>query len=403
MEIVEEYFLIAFLICLSALFAGLTLGMMSLDKIGLEIVEHGDNPELAAYARKIAPVRADGNRLLCTLLLGNVCSNALLSIVMAGLTSGLVGFFVSAAIITVFGEIIPQAICSRHALKIGARTVPLVRVIIILFLPITFFLGKALDVMLGEEIGTIHTQKELRELMHIHVKHGAIDLETGREVEGALQYRARQVHEVMTPGDKVFMLHVSARLDFRTLSDIFRAGFSRIPVYDVDRNDIKGLILVKDLIFIDAEDETPVKSFVEIFGRGLQVVWHDQSLGEVLAAFKQGRSHMAIVRDVNSDGPFYEFKGIITLEDIIETILGDEIVDETDTIVDMRRPDQLVQRENFDMSRLRLLNRDADLQELSLHEAQAVTAHLVSFQPGSQAGGLVQSGPLAGHCGVEKG
>ncbi|CAM9922431.1 unnamed protein product, partial [Ectocarpus sp. 8 AP-2014] len=88
-------------------------------------------------SQKIQPVRADGNLLLCTLLLGNVAVNALLSIVMAQLTSGLVGFALATVIITIFGEIIPQAVCSRHALRIGSKVVPLVKGIIFLFYPIT--------------------------------------------------------------------------------------------------------------------------------------------------------------------------------------------------------------------------------------------------------------------------
>jgi CBS domain containing-hemolysin-like protein len=75
-----------------------------------------------------------------------------------------------------------------------------------------------------------------------------------------------------------------------------------IPVYGADSHDIVGLILTKDLIFIDPEDETPLKNFVHIFGRQLQYVWPTQSLGEVLKMFKQGHGHMAIVRDTVDDG-----------------------------------------------------------------------------------------------------
>jgi metal transporter CNNM len=95
---------------------------------------------------------------------------------------------------------------------------------------------------------------------------------------------------------------------------------------------------VKDLIFIDPEDAVPIRSFVQIFGRGVHVVWPDDMLGGVLAELKKGRSHLALVRDVNKEDatqdPFYEIKGIITLEDIIEQILGDTIVDETDAFID---------------------------------------------------------------------
>ncbi|CAM9429313.1 unnamed protein product [Pylaiella littoralis] len=367
----------------SGLFSGLTLGLLGLDKIGLEIISHGDEPRMASFAKKIQPVRADGNLLLCTLLLGNVAVNALLSIVMAGLTSGLVGFALATVIITIFGEIIPQAVCSRHALRIGSKVVPLVKGIIFLLYPVTKPLSLMLDKMLGDEIGTIHSRKELSELLKIHVQHGAIDVETGREVAGAMNYKEHTVREVMTPVKDCFMLSVSEKLNFKTLSVIFKSGFSRIPVFAKDHNDVIGLLFTKDLIFIDPDDETPLKNFVQIFGRAVTVVWPDYTLGDVLNVFKQGKSHLGLVRDVNNSGegdPFYEVVGIITLEDIIEEILGDEIVDETDAFVDVET--QLpVQRNEFDMSRLQLLNANADKCALSTDEAKAVASHLTANVP----------------------
>jgi hypothetical protein len=81
-----------------------------------------------------------------------------------------------------------------------------------------------------------------------------------------------QVKAVMTPKEKVYMLSADARLSFKTISEIFKTGFSRIPVYGSSRDDIVGILMTKDLIFIDPEDETPVKNFVQIFGRSLQVM-----------------------------------------------------------------------------------------------------------------------------------
>ncbi|CAM9396109.1 unnamed protein product [Scytosiphon promiscuus] len=371
------------LVAASGLFSGLTLGLLGLDKIGLEIIMNGDEPRMAAFAKRIQPVRADGNLLLCTLLLGNVAVNALLSIVMANLTSGLIGFILATVIITIFGEIIPQAVCSRHALLIGSRVVPMVKVIILIFYPITKPMSMMLDKLLGDEIGTIHSRKELNELLKIHVQHGAIDVETGREVAGAMNYKEHTVREVMTPMKDCFMLSVSEKLNFKTLSVIFKSGFSRIPVFGKDHNDVIGLLFTKDLIFIDPDDETPLKNFVQIFGRAVTVVWPDYTLGDVLKVFKQGKSHLSLVRDVNDSGegdPFYEVVGLITLEDIIEEILGDEIVDETDAFVDVQN--QLpVQRREFDMSRLQLLNANADKAMLSTDEAKAVASHLIANVP----------------------
>ncbi|CAM9806339.1 unnamed protein product [Ascophyllum nodosum] len=381
--VILNYIIIVVLVAASGLFSGLTLGLLGLDKIGLEIIGNGDDPRMAAFAKRIQPVRADGNLLLCTLLLGNVAVNALLSIVMAELTSGLVGFFLATAIITIFGEIIPQAVCSRHALRIGSAVVPLVRVIVVIFYPITKPMSIVLDKILGDEIGTIHSRKELNELMKIHVQHGAIDVETGREIAGAMNYKELTVREVMTPMKDCFMLSVEEKLNFKTLSDIFKTGFSRIPVFDKNQNNVIGLLFTKDLIFIDPDDETPLRNFVQIFGRDFTMVWPDYTLGDVLKIFKQGKSHLSLVRDVKDPGdgdPFYEIVGIITLEDIIEEIIGDEIVDETDAFVNVES--QLpVQRSKFDMSRLQLLNANANKSSLSTDEAKAVSSHLMANVP----------------------
>lgn len=179
-----DYIIIIFLICFSALFSGLTLGLLGLDKIGLEIIIAGDDPELAACASIIAPVRANGNLLLCTLLLGNVAVNALLSILMANMTSGLVGFLVSTFMIVIFGEIIPQATCSRYALQIGSKSLPIVKSFIFALYIICKPLSMILDKALGEEIGTIHSRTELRKMLEIHVKHNAVDMESGKVMDG---------------------------------------------------------------------------------------------------------------------------------------------------------------------------------------------------------------------------
>ena len=114
-------------------------------------------------------IRKDGNRLLCTLLLGNVAVNALLSIFLSGVTSGLIGFCVSTALIVVFGEILPQAICSRHALKIGELALPIVNVIMVVLAPVSVPLKTVLDKLLGDSVGTIHTKTEM--IQYVKLQH----------------------------------------------------------------------------------------------------------------------------------------------------------------------------------------------------------------------------------------
>jgi len=146
--------------------------------------------------------------------------------------------------------------------------------------------------------------------------------------------------------------------------------------------------LLSPQIFIDPATETRVADFVEIFGRTLHVVWIDDKLGDVLRELKKGRSHMALVRDVNNESdeadPYYELKGIVTLEDIIEEIIGDRIVDETDMYADGRLQSERVERggdEHFRWECLRLLDSKLVDQTLSFDEARAVSAHLEKNYP----------------------
>jgi hypothetical protein len=186
-----QILLIILLIVTSAMFAGLTLGLLSLDKTGLEIVMSGDDERNAKAARKIYPIRKNGNLLLCTLLFGNVAINALLSILLADKEGGLIGFLLSTFIILILGEIVPQATCSRYPLAIGSTMVPVVRVIIIIFYPVCGPLAFVLNRVLKEEVATTYNQSEMLKLLQIHVQEEVLDKETAGAMTGALKYKVR--------------------------------------------------------------------------------------------------------------------------------------------------------------------------------------------------------------------
>ncbi len=118
----------------------------------------------------IITLRKHGNWLLCTLLIGNVAVNSGLSILLADKTSGSVGFVVSTATITIFGEIIPQALCSGYALEIGAKTIWIVWPLMWLMAIIAYPISYLLDRVLGDELGTVYSNKELQKLVEIHAE-----------------------------------------------------------------------------------------------------------------------------------------------------------------------------------------------------------------------------------------
>ena len=159
--------MIALLLTMSGLFSGLNLGLMALDKNELQVIENCGTEDEKFWARSIAPVRARGNYLLCTLLLGNVLVNSTLTIFMDGLTSGVLAVIVSTLAIVVFGEIIPQAACSRHGLAVGAKTIYVTYLFMFLTFPLSLPISWILDRILGEEIGNVYDRERLMEYIRV--------------------------------------------------------------------------------------------------------------------------------------------------------------------------------------------------------------------------------------------
>ncbi|MBU1890060.1 DUF21 domain-containing protein [Patescibacteria group bacterium] len=305
---------------MSALFSGLTLGLLSLSTSHLQRkISLGDE-----RAKKIYQVRRNGNYLLCTLLLGNVAVNAAISIFLTSIASGVVAMFVATGLIVVFGEIIPQATVYRHALNVGARTVWLVRIFQIILWPVAWPLARGLDWILGKELPTIWSKKEIEQLVEFHEDHpqSAIDEDEERIIKGALQYSDTTAKQVMTQKENVFALEKSVILNDRLLRKIMVKGFTRIPVYKNDIGNIIGILYTKQLIGVD--QGTPLK---EVFRKRETVkVSEDIKLDALLNKLVKRRTHLAFVYNQKD-----ELVGIATLEDIIEEILKREIVDEYDT------------------------------------------------------------------------
>jgi len=354
------------LLFMSGLFSGLTLGLLGLDPTSLKIVAKGDT-ENAKYAQDVMPIRAKGNLLLCTLLLGNVAVNSALSILLANFAGGIVGFALSTAFIVIFGEIIPQAACSRYALYIGSKVICIVQVLIFLISPLAWPISKLLDLILGDEFGLVYTNRELRNLVELHTMEGDLPTESAGIMTGALDFSKLTVESVMTEWKSVFWLKSDAKLDFECLERIFKSGHSRVPVvemigtqYENQRPKVIGLLFVKDLILLDPEDELPVGNIIDTFLHDLKHIDHNTSVKTVMDEFRHGRSHLAIVRKlvaqkVNGE-VIYQNVGIVTLEDIIENILNMQIEDEFDIgsqkmAEDAGRKDEILQL--FDYRRTR--------------------------------------------------
>ncbi|XP_053693544.1 unextended protein [Sabethes cyaneus] len=325
----------------SALFSGLNLGLMSLDRTDLKILCNTGTEEEKRYARAIQPVRDHGNFLLCSILLGNVLVNSTFTILLDSLTSGLVAVLCSTIAIVIFGEITPQAICSRHGLAVGAKTILITKAVMVITAPLAYPTSKVLDYILGEEIGNFYNRERLKELVKVTTDINDLDKDEVNVISGVLELRKKTVEDVMTRIEDAFMLSLDAVLDFETITEIMKSGFSRIPVYEGERKNIVTLLYIKDLAFVDPDDNTQLKTLCEFYQNPCHFVFEDVTLDVMFKQFKEGhKGHMAFVHQVNNEGegdPFYETIGLVTLEDVIEELIQAEIMDETDVFTDNRR------------------------------------------------------------------
>ena len=326
--------LVSVLLCLSGLFSGLNLGLMALDQTELQIVISTGTEQEQADAKAIVPIRAMGNFLLCSLLLGNVLVNNTLTIMLDNLTGGggLWAVIGSTLGIVVFGEIIPQALCSRHGLAVGAKTLFITKFFMMITSPLSYPISKLLDWILGEELGTVYNRARLLELLKVTMDATDLNKDEVNILCGALVLQEKTVENIMTPLADCYMLPVESVLDFKTVSEIKNKGYSRIPVYSQDETNIVYILLAKDLLFVDTDDSKPLEEICKFYKTPFEVIDKSTHLNKMLDIFKSGeKGHLAMVKDSSDEGSVI---GLVTLEDIIEEIIQAEIVDETDIVLD---------------------------------------------------------------------
>lgn len=130
------------------------------------------------------------------------------------------------------------------------------------------------------------------------------------------------------------MLDINHKLDQSILQEIYLKGFSRIPVYEKSRENIIGIMMARDLLIINPQDRVlTIRQLATFLIRDVIVVETSTKIEPIMREFKKGKGHIGIVRKVVDDGkndPYFENAGVISLEDIIEEIINDEIVDEDD-------------------------------------------------------------------------
>jgi metal transporter CNNM len=342
------------------------------------------------HAAKLLPLVRRHHLLLVTLLLLNSAANETLPLFLDRVVPSWLAVIISVTLVLVFGEIVPSAVFTGSGqLTMAAALQPVVWVCMVVFAPIAWPIAKLLDCSLGHshEEPDYYRRGELKALVKLQsaqviarthssaassasgsgngtprrsltssataspssmalstpaakaVREAGLTTDEVTIITGALEMKAATVGQVCVPLQRVFMLSVDDRLDLETLASMLAAGHSRIPVYEGDsRHNIRGLLLVKRLIVISPEDRRLIGSLTL---RRPLFVPPSLSLFDCLNLFQGGVSHLAVVCSeperaeaaCRAGQPMPEgvsVSGIVTLEDLLERLIKEEIEDETD-------------------------------------------------------------------------
>ena len=375
-------FMVAFLTLFAGMMSGLTVGYLSVDQLTMELRETTGTPMEKEYSKVILPVLSNRHWLLCTLLLMNSFAMEALPVFLDRVFSRFAAVVISVTLLLIFGEVIPQALCTGpRQIQIAAMAAPMTRFLMIVSWPITFWLGKCLDIILGEQGKTRYQNQDLKALVEMHTYDALKKISEEEEKNpyipkndipkpsntmgllqeeanlmiSALEIREKKVVEIMINFNKVYLIKLEEPINRKKILEILEKGFSRIPVFrNDDKNDLIGLLRIKQLINIDFNQNKSLKDLGIRLKLPL-VISPNMTLIELLREFRKGKSHMAFITEqvellqaklglnrnnsvqfnLRYNETFAESKkikilGIVTLEDVIEQIFNLEILDEED-------------------------------------------------------------------------
>lgn len=314
-------FEILILVGFSAVCSGLNIALMS-----LEIADLRRKAKLGSKeAKRVLPLRTNAHLTLAAILLTNVGAVSASSLVLEHHLNGLLAGIISTLLIVVFGEVLPQAYFASRALRLCALLSPLLRAMIILTYPVSKALQLLLDKLFGEQQEThLQSRRELGLLISEHLGHDESELDDDEVeiVRGALQLSEKRVRDIITPLRNVYWLLPDAEIDSIAIDEIKARGWSRIPVFNKQHTTCYGLVLMKDLVDINFDDDPVLVRELPLYPT--QIVGSMTALDTLFRKFITGGTHLIPVEKDD------RIIGIVTIEDLLEEIVGHEIEDETD-------------------------------------------------------------------------
>ncbi len=310
------------LVAASAICSGLNIAVMSLDLGDLRRKAKLGN----RAAARVLPLRRNGHLTLASILLTNVAAVSATSLVLNQRLNGWAAGLASTLLIVIFGEVLPQALFSKNPLAWSSFFAPVLKAMMF----ITYIVSKPLQLLLDRlfphEHPRLQSRHELGLLIaeHLDSEGSELDEDEVEIIRGALQLSEKRVRDIMTDIRHTYWLTRETALDDPKIDEIKLQGFSRIPIFNQQLTKCYGLLLMKDLVDIDFDDNAYKVDDMPLYP--VQLVGSMTALDTMFRKFIAAGTHLIpIERDD-------KIIGIVTIEDLIEEILGHEIEDETDRL-----------------------------------------------------------------------
>ena len=329
-EIWVQLTLVLFLLISSALISGAEVAFFSLQ---IKSLEDTEDAELTQSIRRVISLLKKPKRLLATILVANNFINIAIVLLFASLSktifksleNQLIVLFIEIGIITtiilIFGEILPKIYANRNALAFSKRIAPIIRFLdkFLLFW-VTYPMSQT-TIFLERRLGDKKNQLSVDQLSQALELTGEDETTSDEQriLEGIVNFGSTDTREVMCPRIDMFALSDELTLE-EIIPLILDQGFSRIPVFNEKKDNIKGILYIKDLL---PNLKTPNYEWQTLLKPPIYVP-ENKKLDDLLKEFQQKKNHLAIVVD-----EYGGTSGLITLEDIMEEIVGD-ISDEFD-------------------------------------------------------------------------
>jgi CBS domain containing-hemolysin-like protein len=315
--------------------------LFSANKLKIQILADQGNDR----AKKLSSIKESmGNSIGTLVLLNNIFAvggslfigGAIKSLEQANHTIGIEHFvityfeFIFTFLVILFGEIIPKNAGEKFALKWALITVPFLSAVTFVLRPILWIFEKLSSLFIGHS-SNIETasEEEVIAMTDLGLESHSIEQDEHEIIQNVFKMNDRNAKDIMTPRVHMDALDCDKTLDEQR-EEIYAMGHSRLPVFGEDYDDIRGFVLLRDVLEELAKGNVHIKPDSVQLLHKICAVTLETKVDQLLITFQKQRIHVALVVD-----EYGGTAGLVTLEDVLEQLVG-EIVDETDTVVDLQ-------------------------------------------------------------------